>query len=68
MSFCLEDTGGAGTLLWDFRDRGHLFSLIRGHFLRELGLKGSQALVIWKLKLGAFKAGGKITPKTSKVH
>ena len=59
LSFCLEDTGGAGIWLWDFTDRGHSFRLIRGCFLRELGPKGSQALLIWKVKLGAVKAEGK---------
>ena len=45
--------------MWDFTDRGHSFCLIRGCFLRELGPKGSQALLIWRVRSGAVKAEGK---------
>lgn len=45
--------------MWDFTDRGHSFCLIGGCFLRELGPKGSQALLIWRVKLGAVNTEGK---------
>lgn len=50
-------------MLWDFRNREHSFHLIREHFLRELDLKGSYALDIQRLGLGAFMAEGKSHPK-----